>query len=277
MGKLLKYELRKTGFSKLIMLIITMLAQAVFMVGISSHKEGTVLTGALLLFFIALGGILVMGLQSMLTLHRDMNTKQGYMLFMTPHSSYSILGAKAIECTVSVLLAGVFYFVLGIIDIRMLFKGFGSLEDFREAMDFLTNMFFGVTLFDRSLLTAFIFNMITAWISTIMLACFADIVISALLNGRKYTILLGIALFVVLSVSINRLINLVPASIGEISQETLDTMNYNPYSFDLSQLSVDVDLSGFIRGTVIRGCLHLLCAAGLYAASAWIMEKYLSV
>ena len=267
MGKLLKYELRKTGFSKLIMLIITVIAQAIFMIGISSHKEGTVITGALLLFFIALGGILVMGLQSMVTLHRDMNTKQGYMLFMTPHSSFSILGAKAIECTVSVLVAGIFYFVLGIIDIRMLFKAFGTLDDFRELMDMLLRMFFGVTLFDRTLLIAVVFRLVAAWIATIMIGVFADIVVSALLNGRKYTILLGIVLFLVLTFVISRLTRMVPASIN-ITQETLDTMNYNPYSFDFAQLNIDIDTDGFVRGTIIRGCISLACAAGLYVGSA---------
>ena len=62
-------------------------------------------TGIVLLTMLAMGGIMVIGLASVVTLHRDVSTKQSYMLFMTPNSSYSILGAKMLENGLSILLA----------------------------------------------------------------------------------------------------------------------------------------------------------------------------
>ena len=83
MLRLLKYELRKTLMSKLILLGVTAIAQAVFLAGLWSDKEDLLAIGAALLFFIAVTGIALMGILSVATLHKDMNTKQGYMLFMT--------------------------------------------------------------------------------------------------------------------------------------------------------------------------------------------------
>ena len=120
MLRLLKYELRKTQFSKLVLLGITLVAQAVFLAGFWGKKEETLAIGAFLLFSIAIIGIALMGILSVVTLHRDMNTKQGYMLFMTPNSCYKILGAKVIECALSLLLAGAFFFGLGYLDFSLL-------------------------------------------------------------------------------------------------------------------------------------------------------------
>ena len=97
MLRLLKYELRKTLASKLILLGIAVIAEVVFLIGFENSHERTLTVGALLLFFTATIGIGLVGILSLVTLHRDMNTRQGYMLFMTPNSCYKILGAKVLE------------------------------------------------------------------------------------------------------------------------------------------------------------------------------------
>ena len=62
------------------------------------------------LLMLAVCGVAVMGLESVFVLHRDMNTKQSYMLFMPPNSCYKILGAKVLECGAAILIAGAFFF-----------------------------------------------------------------------------------------------------------------------------------------------------------------------
>ena len=73
MLRLLKYELRKTLFPKLILLGITALAEALFLYGFWSKRDNPLAVGAALLFFIAISGIALMGLLSLISLHRDMN------------------------------------------------------------------------------------------------------------------------------------------------------------------------------------------------------------
>ena len=131
MSKLLKYELKKTLPLKLIILGITAVAELAFLITLflDQNNHGAIGVTCMLLFFIALGGTMLIGVQSVLTLHRDMNTKQGYMLYMTPRNSFQILGAKLLENGLSLALAGGFFFLLGFLDVTLLFTRLGSLEE----------------------------------------------------------------------------------------------------------------------------------------------------
>ena len=134
MLKLMKYELRKTWSTKAVLLAVTAIVEIAYLIGLYADKEGTMSVSVLLLILLAFGGVMVIGLESILTLHRDMNTRQSYMLFMTPNSCYKILGAKILECGVSILLTGAFFFALGVLDITLLFAKEGQLSRLWETV-----------------------------------------------------------------------------------------------------------------------------------------------
>ena len=99
MSMLLKYEMRKTWFAKLIVLGVAAAAELAFLAALlfrnaSGNTDELIAFSTAALFMTALVGVMAIGFQSILVLHRDMNTKQGYMLFMTPRNCYQILGAK---------------------------------------------------------------------------------------------------------------------------------------------------------------------------------------
>ena len=127
MFKLLKYEFRKTWYTKAILLVLTLIAQAAFLIGIFFDKDETLGLSVASLVMLATFGIMVIGLVSLIVFHQDLNTKQSYMLFMTPNSSYKILGAKALENGLSVFLSGVFFALLGLADISILVAHEGDL------------------------------------------------------------------------------------------------------------------------------------------------------
>ena len=129
MKALLKYEFRKTWAAKAMVLGVTAVAELVFLAGLYIGKnENLTFTGIALLMICASVGIVTIGLQSVLVLHRDMNTKQGYMLYMTPNSCYKTLGAKVIENGLSLLLAGAFFFALASLDVTLLFTRYGQVS-----------------------------------------------------------------------------------------------------------------------------------------------------
>ena len=246
MLRLLKYELRKTLMSKLILLGVTLAAQAVFLTGLWGKKDNTLAIGAVLLFFIAITGIALMGILSVVTLHKDMNTKQSYMLFMTPNSCYRILGAKVIECGLSLLIAGAFFFALGCLDFSLLL-GEGTV---RQIWDMLTELLRTINqqiAVDAPHISALIFGMLASWLCTITTAYLADVVSSALLNGKKWNWLVTCVLFIVLNYGISQILKLVPASIGVIPV------------------------------LLWQGAIALGMACIMYVITARLMEKYLSV
>ena len=243
---LLKYELRKTVMSKLILLGITIIAQAVFLAGLWGNRENTLLTGAVLLFFIAVTGIALMGILSVATLHKDMNTKQGYMLFMTPNSCYKILGAKVIECALSVLLAGAFFFALGWLDFSLLL-GKGANQQIWDMIREMIRTVNAQIRLDLPHLSALVFSMLSYWLCTITTAYLADVVSSALLNGKKGNGIVTFLLFLALNWGISKLLSQIPSSLGVINV------------------------------LVLQGAGALLLAVIMYVITARLMEKYLSV
>ena len=246
MLRLLKYELRKTLFPKLILLGITALAEALFLYGFWSKRDNPLAVGAALLFFIAISGIALMGLLSLISLHRDMNTKQGYMLFMTPNSCYKILGAKVIECSLSLLVAGAFFLALGILDFSLLLGE----ETNKQILDMVNQFIQAINSeirLDAPHISALVFSMIACWICTVTIACLSDIVCTALLYGKKGNLIITFILFILLNYGISQVLQLVPSSIG------------------------------IIPALIWQGVIALALAGVMYVITARLMEKYLSV
>ncbi len=253
MGKLLKYEMRKSWLMKLIVLGVTAVVELVFLVSLflrDSNGSTDPLTFGMsaLLLFIASSAVTLIGIQSVLTLHRDMNTKQGYMLFMTPKSSFQILGAKTLENGLSIALTGAFFFLLGMLDVTLLMSRMGQLEQLWSFFkDFVSALNSEISLSWQSLLLLVV-SLLTGWLGTISIAYFADIISSALLNGKKVNGLLTFLFFILLSVLLGWIQGL----------------------FRFEGQSVDTSL-------IIQSVVSLVFAAVMYVLSSLVMDRYLSV
>ena len=253
MLKLMKYEFRKTWITKVILLGITAVAEAGYLIALYTDREDTVALTAGILTLLAIGGVMVIGLESVLTLHRDMNTKQGYMLFMTPNSCYKILGAKVLECGLSILVTGAFFFLLGSLDVTLLFAKSGELNQLWEMIqEFLRHLSFNdgqiALSIDTQTMAALVFSLLTGWISTITTAYLADVVSAALLNGKRFNGLLSFALFLALSWLTSWVGRQAVASIGDACLLL-----------------------------VVDGVISLAFAVVMYIVTAQIMERKLSV
>ena len=245
MLKLIKYELRKTWFTKVILLVIAALAEIAFLVGLYGNRENTLVVSIVLLTILAVGGVMVIGLESVITLHRDMNTKQSYMLFMTPNSCYRILGAKLIECGISILLAGAFFFLLGFLDVSLIMKLFN--ESIWEMLaDMLRAVNERLTINPANVL-AVLFWLLSSWLCTVVMACLADVLATSLLYGKKWNWLVSFALFIALNIGVSWITLRVPATMSVVAQ------------------------------FAIQGVIDMAIAAGMYYICARLMEEYLSV
>lgn len=103
---LLQYEMKKTAFMKILCVFALFISQAFVMLGTATDNFVVAGLGAGLLVFFSFLVIFILGLSSMASLSKDLNTTQGYMLFMLPkHSAYFLL-AKIVESLISTFLAG---------------------------------------------------------------------------------------------------------------------------------------------------------------------------
>ena len=240
MLRLLKYELRKTMMSKLILLGITLVAEAVFLAGLWGNRENTLAIGAVLLFFIALTGIAIMGILSVATLHKDMNTRQGYMLFMTPNSTYRILGAKVAENGLSMLGIGAVGLALCLLDFSLI------KQELKFITTFLENFGIGLTpTFPH--LAALLAYIICSILCSVTTAYLADVISSSLLNGQKGNMVITFALFALLNFGIQKIMGLVPSSLG------------------------------IVTVFLLQSAIALVLATVMYIITARLMDRYLSV
>ncbi len=198
MKNLMKYEFRKTLVIKLVLLGAAALSEIMFLIGLYGGNEKILAGAVLILTLLATGGITVIGLASVVILHRDMNTKQSYMLFMTPNSSYKILGSKYLENGLSILAAGAFFFALGALDVTLLFARQGQLEQlwdmFTRALQSIDSR---ITLDFPTMLT-FTLGMLASWISTVACAYLGVVVSTALLSGRRFSGLISFLVILLL-------------------------------------------------------------------------------
>ena len=248
MLKLFKYEFMKTRLSKLIILGITLVLEIAFAASLLKNDDELQAICVLLLVLFATVSILWLGLQSILTLHKDMNTRQSYMLFMTPNSSYKILGAKVLENAASVLLGGVFFCALGALDLTLLMDHHQALDQLMKMFQDVLESFSKNIRFDTYSILTFCLYTLISWLSTVTLAYFAVIISAALLGGKKGNLFISFLLFLGLTILLSMLL-------GVVTPATMAV------------------------GTVhlIRSAICLFVIAIFWFFSAWIMDKYLSV
>ena len=246
MLKLMKYELRKTWFSKLMVLIVTGIAEVLFLSGIFGKNESLTTGGTALLVMISMFGIICVGLHSLLVLNKDLNTKQGYMIFMTPRSSYQILGAKIVENGLSTLLASLFFLGLAWIDITLAIREFGIKTNLIELIQEFLNELPVKVEFSFGGISVVFLGFVISWFATVVTAAFAIILSSMLLTGRRLNILMSLVIFFAISFAINFLSERIPY--------------FDHYGYYL-----------------IRSLVELAIAAAIFLISSWIMEKKLSV
>ena len=249
MSKLLKYEMKKTWALKLIILGITAVAELAFLIALflDQKNHGFIGLSCMLLFFIAMGGTMLIGVQSVLTLHRDMNTKQGYMLYMTPKNSFRILGAKLSENGISLALAGGFFFLLGFLDVTLLFTRLGSLEELWNFFKDFVRMIGEEIPLNATSILCLVVEVLASWLATVSVAYLADIVSSALLNGRKMNGFLSFLFFILLTVLLNWIQN---------------------------RFRTGMSIEALL---LVRAAIAVAYSALMYAVSAWVMDRYLSV
>lgn len=247
MIKLMKYEFRKSMFSKLIAAVITAVMEVLLLLGIFLKWNSGLGWGSIGLMLTAMFAIIYLGIESILTLHRDLNTKQSYMLFLTPHSSFQILGAKILENALTILIAGLVYAALAALDISLAVLYIGGLEEFLNMLrDVAKYIELNIDITSIQLLTGFL-AALSSWLMMIVTADLAIVLCATVFAGKKFSSIVSFAIYLVLTWIAQNLLRRLPDP-GDIMLQFL---------------------------LLIGG--SFVIAALMYLAAGWIMERKLSV
>lgn len=248
MLKLMKYELRKTWLTKLILLGIAAVLEIVFLIGLYADKDNWLGLSIGLLTLLAIGGLVTVGVQSVVTLHRDMNTRQSYMLFMTPHSCYTILGAKVLENGLSILLGGAFFFGLGALDLTLMAARHNELNRLIDYVQEIVRTFNEAIPLNMGGVASLVFSVLAGWISSVTMAYLAVVISTALLTGKKWNGFVSFLFYIILNSATSWIVGKIAGTVEEIQGKL-----------------------------ILTGGVWLLFACVMYVIAARIMEKDLSV
>ena len=247
MLKLMKYEFKKTMISKFILLAMPAIGEAIFLIGVFAKWDKGLRTGIIILVLCAIFGVLYIGVESLLVFHRDLNTKQSYMLFLTPKNSYQILGAKILENGISILLTGLAFIGLAALDIAVAMVYLGGLQ---ELLDFiqmvLRHIQVEISVSSEYVIVA-VLLMLASWLLTITMADLSIVLSATFLAGKRFSGIVSFLFFLVLSFVSGQLTGMIPFTYGD--------MMYFVWMF----------LATFIQVGIF------------YLAAGWIMERKLSV
>ena len=108
MFKMLKYEYRRGIFSLFVIFAAFLVEEAFFLWATYSHEENYIGLSMGLYFMLSFACYVFVLIRGVYIFNHDLKNKDGYMVFMTPISSYQIVGAKLL-CT---LLSGVTLLVM---------------------------------------------------------------------------------------------------------------------------------------------------------------------
>ncbi|MCR4787226.1 MAG: hypothetical protein K5888_01440 [Lachnospiraceae bacterium] len=246
MLNLIKYEMRKTWKIKAILLVITAVLQVVFLIGLYGENETALGIGTGFLFMTAIVGVAVIGIYSIILLRNDLNTKQSYMLFMTPNNSYKILGAKAIECGLSVWIIGLFFTALGALDGILVLEKFNELD---SLFKIIKAMLADIGEFTTPTLFSYAAAMLASALFSIATAFFAVVLSATLLNGKKYNGFISVFVFFAIQILVGYIFNKLP--------------------FDLDMVNV--------AGGLTTAGFYVIPTVIMFFITAWIMDNKLSV
>jgi len=250
----MKYEFKKQAFSKYVILALVVLIQLVFFFGVITSKENVIGVAIGILFMFAFGAIFYIAFESIITFSNDLKQKSSYMLFLTPRTPYSIVGAKVVAAGLQVVIAGIAFFLLFALNGSIMLAKYYKLAEIKEIVIELANDFLHLDL-DVYLFITIAVVLISSWIATITTAFFSITLSTTFLANSKLKGVVSFAIFILLNIIIYYISN------KTMSSMVFDTGNLN----DLTKVNI------------ISSIYNLVFIALTYFGTSWMLDKKVSV
>jgi len=244
----MKYEFKKQAMTKYIMLILMAIIEVIFLIGlIVKNNENLIAVPMVIMIMITIVAIFFVSVESIFTFSNDLKTKASYMLFMTPHSSYTIIGAKLLVSFITLFLTGMVLLLINtgnfvLLGARM--EGFAQVRDviamlLKEIWRIEIN-FYDVFKFILLLLIGFAIFITTAFVSIT--------ISSTVLANKRFKGLVSFAVFIALNLVFTWISNNI--------------------------LATDIWSNSYF---LISMGINLIFLIATYLGTAWLLEKKISL
>ncbi|KIR03020.1 hypothetical protein P261_01835 [Lachnospiraceae bacterium TWA4] len=217
---LMKYEFLKQRTSKYLLIGFLLVCEFTFLIGTFTENESPIILSVTGLIFTSISGYLIIAVEAIWTYYGDMKEKRGYMLFMTPHSEYSILGSKLLMGFLTIILWNVLIGLLAFGDITLLMTKSGEIGEVMEIVQEGLKEFLGL---DISWLTVsmFVLQRIFNWTSMVTSAFLAITISMTFLNQIRTKGLISFILYIVINMIPEKVQELLQSVFGIVTDETV--------------------------------------------------------
>ena len=252
MLKLMKYEMRKQLFSKILIFVITAVCEAFFVYSVLAESETKIAVSIMLLYILTIISLVCVALEGITTCSKDLKTKQSYMLFLVPRNTYQILGAKTLVTFIQTALLGLFFGIIAFADVTFMVTHLESFEKAIELINEIIRRMFGVNIDASKLVLTFI-HILVIWFSVVVIGFIAVILTNAVLtNVKGKGFISGVIMFVIY------------------------TLYYKLLMFVDEKVLVNA-FSSYTGECIALIMIELVLSVFAYIASAWMLDKKVSV
>jgi ABC-2 type transport system permease protein len=251
MLKLMKYEFKKQAFSKLVILCLVAIIEVVFLLGVFLDKEGWTAASMGVLWIVTLGAMTFLAFEAIITFSNDLKTKCSYMLFLTPTTTYSIVGAKVLAAAIQGIVAACIFAGIFILDGGILVARYDFIAEIKQLIVEFSRQFLKLDI-DMVAIFSFVATTLTSWLSTITIAFFSITLSTTFLANNKLKGLISFVIFIAINIFIYYIMDLV---LGYQIDNLADMTKYN----------------------LIASLFSLVFTVITYFGTAWMLDKKVSV
>lgn len=246
MLKLMKYEFRKQMNTKFLLLAVLGLMEIYFLYGVLAKKMETTMRAEVFLAILTFAGIFFVSFECIMTYHNDLKTKQSYMLFMVPESTFAVMGAKILSAMLQIILTSFVFGATALADAFIVAARFDEIDRLFETVQMVLRQFFALDI-DMGVIVINIAELVIGWISVVILAMLAITLSATFMANSRLRGIVSFIFFIALEVATTK-----------IRSAITDPLSGN---------------TAHLVGILIS----LVVAALAYPAIAWMLKKKVSL
>jgi len=228
MLKLMKYEFKRSVTTLIILYVVIAALEGFSLYSMfAKNNIGTVISFSLLILggFAVMIFIFVMAIQSY---SKELSSKYSYMIFMTPNSTYKIIGSKLLTTGFVALVTTVVACLLIVLDFNIFISQFTDVRNAKESIE-QALAYRGYNL--GNLYLSILVYCIVIWIGIFMwisLAYFSITLSATAFSNKRFRGVLTFLIFIALGYAMSRLSSALPSvDIGTGLVNTLLTPLYS--------------------------------------------------
>lgn len=227
MAELIKHELKRQKRALMLIGGTPLLAQVLLFAGLLFDDTNMAAAGLMTTFVLGTFSVLYMGFESLVVYHRNLKRKQGFVLFLESNSAYKALGAKLLCNGATLLLAGILFATLLMLDgvaIAIRYDGFD------ELIQMFVNQLTSIAGITEDISYSFIFlgviAMMITWIAVVAEGYLSATLCVTFWPNSKYNRLLSVIVFVLVEVITDRIFRLFDVQAGALFAMYISILYY---------------------------------------------------